>query len=125
MLFNMTSASALQVSKEIRLHLRGQHQNIIGLYAAFQDSEGIYLVMVGSPHADSSIDCCMDLYCVPQVLHWIVYLSAAKEALGSVHMGALILLLLCGKCRNALQRQCTSSWAGVVGTCLNLQLSSR
>ena len=92
MLFNMTSASALQVSKEIRLHLRGQHQNIIGLYAAFQDSEGIYLVMVGSPHADSSIDCCMDLYCVPQVLHWIVYLSAAKEALGSVHMGALILL---------------------------------
>ncbi|CAK0787082.1 hypothetical protein CVIRNUC_010298 [Coccomyxa viridis] len=45
MLFAMTSASALQVSKEIRLHSRGQHQNIIGLYAAFQDSEGIYLVM--------------------------------------------------------------------------------
>ena len=42
------------MSKEIRLHSRAQHQNIVNLYAAFQDSEGIYLVMVGSLHVESS-----------------------------------------------------------------------
>ena len=60
-----------------------------------------------------------------QVLQWMVCLSAAKEGLGSVHVDFAEVALLCDRCRNALQRRCTSSWAGVAGTCLNLQLSVR
>lgn len=37
---------ALQVEREIKLHSRVQHESIISLYAAFQDAEGIYLVLV-------------------------------------------------------------------------------
>ena len=36
----------LQVAREIRVHSSLQHTNIIGLFAAFQDAEGIYLVQV-------------------------------------------------------------------------------
>ena len=34
------------MEREITLHSRLTHPNIISLYAAFQDAEGIYLVMV-------------------------------------------------------------------------------
>lgn len=34
------------MDREITLHSRLSHPNIISLYAAFQDAEGIYLVLV-------------------------------------------------------------------------------
>ena len=38
----------LQVEREIMLQSRLVHCNIISLYAAFQDAEGIYLILVCS-----------------------------------------------------------------------------
>ena len=40
----------LQIQREIKLHARLQHENIISLYAAFQDSEGICLILVQPVH---------------------------------------------------------------------------
>ncbi len=57
----------LQVQREITLHARMIHPNIIRLYAAFQDAEGIYLVMVSlarqQAHALSVIACTDGLCC--------------------------------------------------------------
>ena len=41
----------LQIEREIKLHARLQHENIISLYAAFQDSEGLCLILVRPVHA--------------------------------------------------------------------------
>ncbi|EIE20566.1 kinase-like protein [Coccomyxa subellipsoidea C-169] len=40
----MSPLNERQVAREIRLQMSLQHSNIIGLFAAFQDDEGVYLV---------------------------------------------------------------------------------
>ena len=44
-----------QVAREIRLHARLQHRNILPLYAAFEDTEGINLVMASSNKDPASL----------------------------------------------------------------------
>ena len=44
---------ASQVAREICLHARLQHRNILVLYAAFEDERGIHLVLVSSSRRNS------------------------------------------------------------------------
>ena len=41
----MDNHNAAQVQREIRIHSQLQHQNIITLYGAFEDSEHVYLAL--------------------------------------------------------------------------------
>ena len=40
------------MAREIEIHCRQEHTNILGLYAAFEDPEGIYLVQELAPNGD-------------------------------------------------------------------------
>eukprot|EP00887_Chlorella_sp_A99_P004640 scaffold4.g4640.t1 len=48
----MNSMNVTQVSREIELHASLLHPNIVKLYAAFEDSDGIYLVEELAPRGD-------------------------------------------------------------------------
>ena len=37
------SGSRMQVEREIRIHSKLQHESIIGLYAAFEDADNVYM----------------------------------------------------------------------------------
>jgi serine/threonine protein kinase len=41
---NLKEAAVLQVEREIRIHSRLQHANIVQLYASFEDNKYVYLV---------------------------------------------------------------------------------
>ena len=55
--------NAAQVQREIRIHSQLQHENIIALYGAFEDSEHVYLALEyasGAPFAPSSMFTLLD-----------------------------------------------------------------
>ena len=56
-----------QVEREIRIHSRLSHENIIQLYAAFEDDSNVYMVQEYATGAFSILACVLLLCCVATV----------------------------------------------------------
>ncbi len=53
------SVRRCQVDRELRLHARLTHPNVIALYAAFEDDDHVYLVQVWGPGGGDGGKCAM------------------------------------------------------------------
>ena len=54
-------ALMLQVEREIRIHSRLAHENIIQLYAAFEDDSNVYMVQEYATGGLATFICCVVL----------------------------------------------------------------
>ena len=67
------------MAREVRLHARLQHRNILALYAAFEDNEGINLVLVRSV---CSLPLALHAPCMQPMMSHMLSLAVQEFAAG-------------------------------------------